>query len=282
MAADLDAFVAHRLLTTEDDGGEIVVGVAHEAFLSAWPPLSEAISANVSALRMRRLAEQAAAEWDQVNRPPAKLWERGQLAAALAATGARVRRARRRLPSDTPSLRLSGRRRLPGWRPVQDRVLVTDKVELSPRARRFLHASIRRDRRRRARAISILSVLLILALASAGVASVQQRDADRQRRVAVQQQHAAEDQQRFGIARGLVAQADAVLGSDPRTALRLGIAAAHIHPGSETQSGLVNSLTATHYAATLPQPNSVSVGAVAFAPSGRTLATGNDDNTVGI
>jgi hypothetical protein len=44
---ELDAFVTRRLLTTDNDN--VVVGVAHEAFLSAWPPLAQEINENVSA-----------------------------------------------------------------------------------------------------------------------------------------------------------------------------------------------------------------------------------------
>ena len=71
VAADLDAFVARRLLTTDDENDLVVVGVAHEAFLSAWPPLAGAIVAAISALRAGRRVEQAATEWTttDVRRP---------------------------------------------------------------------------------------------------------------------------------------------------------------------------------------------------------------------
>ncbi|MGD9531340.1 MAG: toll/interleukin-1 receptor domain-containing protein, partial [Pseudonocardia sp.] len=60
-ALELDCFVAHRLLLTDlDDDGRAVVGVAHEALLSAWPPLAEAIDAAATALRARRVIDQAA------------------------------------------------------------------------------------------------------------------------------------------------------------------------------------------------------------------------------
>ena len=91
-AAELDAFVARRLLTTDSNGGGVVIGVAHEAFLSAWPPLAEAITEASTALRARRGIEQAAADWADSGRPAERLWERGQLAAALADTGAREER----------------------------------------------------------------------------------------------------------------------------------------------------------------------------------------------
>src|SRR4051812_22595202 len=42
---ELQPFIDRRLLTTDTDNGHIVIGVAHEAFLSAWPPLEKAITA---------------------------------------------------------------------------------------------------------------------------------------------------------------------------------------------------------------------------------------------
>ncbi|MGH3620867.1 MAG: hypothetical protein ACRDQ5_03635, partial [Sciscionella sp.] len=62
--AELDAFVARRLLTTDTDNGSMIIGVAHEAFLTAWPPLDQAITDNALALRARRTVEQAAKEWN--------------------------------------------------------------------------------------------------------------------------------------------------------------------------------------------------------------------------
>ena len=106
VAAELDAFVARRLLTTDVEDGHVVVGVAHEAFLSAWPPLAEAITAASSALRAGRAVEMAAADWAERNRPPDRLWEGGQLAAALADTGARFQKGRQR--SKTASANLTG------------------------------------------------------------------------------------------------------------------------------------------------------------------------------
>ncbi|MBV9139873.1 MAG: TIR domain-containing protein [Pseudonocardiales bacterium] len=161
---ELDAFVRRRLLTTDTDQGRVVIGVAHEAFLSAWAPLAQAIEENASALRARRAVEQAATEWDDGGRPAARLWERGQLAAALADTGART----------------------------QSGDLITDRVDLSPTARLFLRTSIRRDRYRRGRTTTVLSVLLVLAVVAAGIALIQQRAAAHQRDVAISRQAAGQ------------------------------------------------------------------------------------------
>jgi WD40 repeat protein/energy-coupling factor transporter ATP-binding protein EcfA2 len=161
---EVDAFIKRRLLITDADNDSVVVGVAHEAFLSAWPPLAQAIEDNASTLRARRAVEQAATEWDNDGHPPARLWERGQLAAAVADTGAHIR----------------------------SRELLTDRVDLSPTARAFLRTSIRHDRIRRRRAFTVLSVLLALALTAAALAIVAQRTAQQQRNVAVSQRVATQ------------------------------------------------------------------------------------------
>jgi hypothetical protein len=87
---EVDAFVTRRLVTTDTINGSVVVEVAHEAFLSAWAPLVQSITVASSALRSRRAVEQAATEWNDAGRSPARLWERGQLAAAIADTGAHL------------------------------------------------------------------------------------------------------------------------------------------------------------------------------------------------
>jgi energy-coupling factor transporter ATP-binding protein EcfA2 len=232
---ELDAFIARRLVTTDTENGSVVIGVAHEAFLSAWAPLAQAIKENASALRAHRAVEQATTEWSNAGHAPARLWERGQLAAALADTGARL----------------------------QAHDVVTDRVELSPTARAFLRASIRRDRLRRRRATTVLSVLLALALVAAGVAVAQQRAAAHQRDVAVSRQVAG--------------QALELRATNPPLAAQLGLAAYRLTPTAEARSSLL-SLSADPYATRLAGHTS-SVNSVAFSPDGRILATASADQT---
>jgi WD40 repeat protein len=256
--AELKPFVDRRLLTTDTEDDHIVLGVAHEAFLSAWPPLNEAITAAASALRARRQVEQATVRWIEDSHAPTRLWERGQLAAALSDTGLRLQSDRRALKAAPAENESVPERRSPfRWR--RQRVVVTDRVELSAHARDFLAASIRRDRRRRRGAITVLSVLLVLALGAAVFA--------------VGQQHAAEERQRLATARLLLTQAETTLGRDPRTALRLNEAAVGIHEDPDTEWALVRNLLTTPYAGALPGQNSP-VSAVAFAPDRPILATG--------
>jgi WD40 repeat protein/energy-coupling factor transporter ATP-binding protein EcfA2 len=254
-ARELKPFVTRRLLSTDAGHGGAVIGVAHEAFLSAWEPLREAIEKKRPTLRARRALEQAATEWDDKGRPRERLWGGGQLAAAVTDLGAR---------SCAGGASTSGRD-LPRWLSWRRRVVVTDRADASPAARDFLHSSIRRDRSRRRRASTVLSVLLVLALAAAGVA--------------VRQQLTTRELQRVATARQLISQAHAIREAEPRTALLLGIAAARIRSGGEAQAGLVNTLTTTRYAGTFDNRTGP-LNSVVFSRDGRSLAVAGSEGSV--
>ncbi len=272
MLTELQPFIDRRLLTTDTDTDtEVVIGVAHEAFLFAWSPLNQAITAAATALRARREIDQAARQWNQHGRAPARLWERGQLAAALADTGAHLQSVHARTTTASAENSPARDGRWPNSS-RQRRTLVADRVELSSQARDFLRASLRRDRIRRGRAITILSMLLILALGLAVLAFDRQGAAEDQQRV-------AEARQRLATARQLLAQAQTRLDQDPRTALRLNEAAVHIQDNPETRSALVNNVLTTPYTGALTGHDG-GVLSVAFAPGGNTLASAGADGTV--
>ena len=115
-------------------------------------------------------------------------------------------------------------------------------------------------------------MLLALALTAARIAVIQGKEARIQGRE-------AREQQRLATARQLIAQAEAARDRDPRAALRLGLAAQHLHSDSETRASLINTLISTRAASTLTG-HTDPVNAVAFAPDGGTLATGSADGTV--
>ncbi|GIM93712.1 nSTAND1 domain-containing NTPase [Paractinoplanes toevensis] len=247
VVAELEPFVSRRLVTTDTEGDAVVVGVTHEAVLSAWPPLAAAIAGAATALRAQRVVEVVAADWDAAGRSPDRLWERGQLAAALADTGAVVRRRR--------GLSLTG-----------------TAVDLSPHSRDFLLTSVRRDRRRRARGVIVLSAALIVSLAATGTAYASLRTAQNR-------QQLARHQQEIATARSLLAQAGTLVTPDPRTALLLGTAAYEISADPETRAGLARILTSTRFAGTADGHRD-EVTAVSFSSDGRTMATASADRTV--
>jgi hypothetical protein len=210
-AAVAGAFVERRLLVTATDGdGRVTTGVAHETFLSTWPPLREAIAQAATALRARGGVEEAARDWDGRDRPTDRLWEKGRLAAAFADVGARVVPAPRPAASPTAPAR-------PAWLPRRSRVLVADRVALDPLSREFLHASLRRDRFLRSRLVAVLTALLVATGSLAAVAVSRGARLDRELTVATAQL--------------LASAATARAVDDPAFATKLALAAWHADPG---------------------------------------------------
>jgi TIR domain/AAA ATPase domain len=146
----LEPFIGRRLLSTEADGERRFVGVAHEAFLEHWPPLKAEIDAQVSALRARRVVENAASDWDATGRDKSALLPSRQLAKATVDLGAEF------TPLDPRTGRWRGRRRL------------VSRVDLNDSGRAFLDASMRAARSRRRRTlVGVISVITVFALVAA-------------------------------------------------------------------------------------------------------------------
>lgn len=243
-AAALDEFVRRRLLVTDTIGEgsdrTAVIGVAHEAFLTSWSPLADALRRDPMALRTQRQLDGAADRWETSGRRARDLWSGSQLRSAVVDVGADI---------DRPRLGIGPSR------------LVTKRADLMPLTADFLRASMLRPRRLRQGLVAVLSVLLLI-MTAAGV-------------VANQQRTRATDAQRLAVARQLLTQADATRTADARTALLLGLAAQSLNPGPEAHANLVDTLTHTRYSRTLAGDSVVVT--LAFSPDGRTLVTGGVD-----
>jgi WD40 repeat protein len=79
--AVVQTFVDARLLTSNRQGQETVVEVAHEALLRQWPPLREAIAKAQEGLRVRSQVESEAEEWERSGCDPSYLLTGTRLAA---------------------------------------------------------------------------------------------------------------------------------------------------------------------------------------------------------
>ncbi|MFF2330762.1 MULTISPECIES: hypothetical protein [unclassified Streptomyces] len=122
-----------------------------------------------------------------------------------------------------------------------------------------------RERRRTKllqRALAAVAVALCLTL----VAAV----------VAVRQQRNAEAQQRVATARALLAEAGNLSESDPRTALRLGLAAHALQPSGDSRHRLFDTLARNPFRGASELPVRTTSGA-GFSADGRTLATKETD-----
>lgn len=236
LTVDVAEFVTRRLLvvTSDDDGGRWIE-VAHEALLTEWPPLRDAISERSTALIAARSVERAADEWHQ-HQSDDFLWSGERLATTLNA-----------LRPDHVS---------------------APAVDVSPTARSFLDAGVRRNRRgknRRLVLIGVVALLLTSALTAAGLAWQQQRYSDEQHAIAQ--------------ARQLVPRAEQLRQVSPVEALKLGLAAERLHSDPETRDSLVNTLLSSEYRSTLAG-HSGAVAELAFSSDGQWLATASTDKTV--
>ncbi|MFI5494369.1 TIR domain-containing protein [Actinoplanes sp. NPDC051859] len=111
-------------------------------------------------------------------------------------------------------------------------------------------------------------------------ASKQEQAAREYQKTAHEQQQAAREQTRIAIGRRLVNQADSLRQNDPRTAVRLGIAAAQIHPSVQAEVGLVNALTAGRFAGTLFAGYTEWVRVTTFSADGTLLVSASSDRTL--
>jgi WD40 repeat protein len=141
-------------------------------------------------------------------------------------------------------------------------------TDITPRAANFLREGRRQARRRKLFAVGALFFLCIGGLAAAVKWSgmITQRDA-------------AETARRDAISDGLVASSAALRHTDPRSALRYGLAANLVTPGPHTQANLIDLLANSPIMAVIEEHKGP-VNATAFSPDGQVLATGSEDGAV--
>ncbi|MGW0822589.1 nSTAND1 domain-containing NTPase [Streptomyces sp. NPDC002845] len=199
MASVLERLVRARLLTVDGD----TVELAHEALIGAWPRLRTWVDEDRERLRLHRRLTEAAHGWAELGRDTGALYR-----------GIRLREAREAFGDGAEEGARSG--------------------VLSGLERDFLAASVaahedgRRARARSARRLRTLTGALAVLLCLAVVAGVA---AWRQSGVSARRHDEAE-------ARRVAALADTLRASEPRTAMRLALAAWHVADLPESRAAL--------------------------------------------
>lgn len=143
----IGVFVDYRLLT----GDDVLVRFAHEALLTAWRPLADAIAKHSKALRTAQSVDQAAREWITADHADSYLWDEERYTAATV---------------DLAS---------------EDGLLDADGREFLEATREKWARRRRRERSRRRRIFSVLAVFSVVALVAAIIAAVQATTAQNER-----------------------------------------------------------------------------------------------------
>ncbi|MDH6213241.1 hypothetical protein [Streptomyces pseudovenezuelae] len=204
----LEHLVRARLLTVDGD----TVDLAHEALIGAWPRLRAWIDEDRERLRLHRRLTEAAGAWTELGRDAGALYR-----------GIRLSEAREAFGDGNEE----GRGACGGEGGPRTR-------ELNPLERDFLAASVSayehgvRSTTRAARRLRALTGALAVLLCLAVVAGVA---AWRQNGVSSRQRDEAE-------ARRVAAQADTLRATEPRTAMRLALAAWRTADLPETRQAL--------------------------------------------
>jgi WD40 repeat protein len=213
--------------------------IAHEALLRAWPRLRQWIDEDRAGLIVRQQLADATDVWHLAGRDPAFCYRGVRLAAA------------REWAAD-----------------------VRHEHLLRAADREFLAASIQaqeaeqaRERRRVRRLRQILaSLALVLALSVLATA------------VAIQQRSNARHSGQAATVRQLEAAAVSAIGTDPRSALLLGVSAYRRDPSPASRAALLDVMAATQFSGAIEDlPNLV--GTLAYSGDGRMLVVGTGEGT---
>ncbi|MFF3817441.1 WD40 repeat domain-containing protein [Streptomyces bluensis] len=252
----LERLVRARLITF-DDG---TVDLAHEALITAWPRLRAWIDAERDRLRVHRSLSEAARTWQVLGRESAALY-----------AGSRLHAARDAFGQDAVPKSAVPKDAVPNDPAPEDPAPEDPEHrrgdELTPLEREFLAASIRRRRRGALLRNTVLAVLAALVLLAGGTAVV-----------ALQARETAQAERDDAIFGRLTAEADRVRETDAGLAARLDIAAYRMRSTPDLRTRLASDAGRV-LATRLPGHDGVG-SSVAYAPDGRTLASGGHDGTV--
>ncbi|MFF5447177.1 hypothetical protein [Streptomyces sp. NPDC012888] len=267
-----DRLARARLVTVDQNTAQI----SHEALLRAWPRLRRWIEEDRAGLVTRQQLTDAADAWNRAGRSPEYCYRGTRLVAAVDWLGDE-RHARLVRPLDrefvAASQDLDHAEQLRERRQLEEekrrtRELSRTLAREQAQAVELRQAGLRlqRQARRLRQFAAVIGGILCLALVAAGIALQQRSNA---RANGEQAQN-----------RQLQAAARAGIGTDPRAALLLAVAAYREAPSPQTRDTLMDVLSGTQYAGSLDIKGAVET--MAYSGDGRTLAVGRYDGIVGL
>lgn len=267
-----DRLARARLITVDQTTAQI----SHEALLRAWPRLRRWIEEDQAGLVTRQQLTDAADAWNRAGRSPEYCYRGTRLVAAEDWLGEQrharlVRTLDREFVAASQALdrseRLRERRQLEEEkrRTRELREALEREHEQGEKVRQA-GLRLQRQARRLRQFAGVIGGILCLALVAGGVALQQRSNA---RANGEQAQN-----------RQLQAAARAGIGTDPRAALLLAVAAYREAPSSQTRDTLMDVLSGTQYAGSLDAGGAVET--MAYSDDGRTLAVGQYNGVVGL
>jgi WD40 repeat protein len=248
-----DAFVAARLLTTNEVAGITTIEVSHEALIREWARLAEWLRDAREDILLQQTISAEAVEWVRRGRPEDRLYRGAQLAEAQFW-------AERNVPNtDEVAFLQAG---------VEAR-RQQEQAELNQKIRELnLQRRVVARQRLLVAALSIFSVIVIV---FASLAEVNRQQADQQRQIATGQRTLAELQTQISRSRALAANASTSLAQNELDqALLLSAEAYKTYNTYEARNSLLDALEQSPQVVTMLRSGSDSfVSTLAFSSDGQ-------------
>jgi WD40 repeat protein/energy-coupling factor transporter ATP-binding protein EcfA2 len=275
-----------RLITTDEQGSQDTVTIAHERLIEAWPWLHRLVNENREAIALQNQIAEDAQEW-----------ERNQRDASYLYSGARLANAREQLAAK--KIVLSGLAHAFVEASVEAEEAERQREEAG--RRQELENAQRTAAAQRRAATLLRWVVIVLALGVVGsfiggflavqqrneanlqrdVAKAQRDEADKQRNAANTQRDEADKQRNFSLARELAAVSMANLDVDPELSLHLALRSISDTYTLQGEDAVRQALLSPPVKLTL-HGHSGEVYSVAYDDAGQRLITASADGTARI
>ncbi len=268
LRAVAEAFIAARLLTTQESAGARTIEVSHEALIREWGRLGDWLREAREDVRLQGRISADAAAWEQRGRPADSLYRGTVLAEAVGWAERNTPSAREQAFLDTG-------------------VAEGEQQQAAERARQVRELAVARqaaaaNRRAATRLRALVGVLAIFLLAAAGLTTLALGNATHAQvaeRQAVSAQRQAAIARNVAVARQLAAQSGNHLDNQLDLALLLSLEANRTLDTAETRGGLLQAVSSER-PFTFLQGHIDTVTGIAFSPNSRTLVSAGDDGTI--